>query len=89
MEDNRYAFVDKDQLVQTLKTVIADDWRSRELAELLLSELPTIDGNDCGPWLLRQLDEFDLLLSALRIRYFGYAPMFKGIGLTIAKTKRE
>jgi hypothetical protein len=91
MHDNRYSPVAHADLKAALESVVADNWQAKELAQCLLNEMSELHGEDRGHWLLSKLDEFDLLLSALRIRFFGHPPLFAKFGLKItigANTKR-
>ncbi len=91
MNDNRYTPVAHADLKAVLEAVVAENWQAKALAQCLLDEMSELHGADCGYWLLNKLDEIDLLLSSLRIRFFAHPPLFAKIGLKIsvgADTKR-
>lgn len=91
MDDDRCTPVAHADLKAALESVVAENWQAKTLAQCLLDEMNELHGEDRGYWLHSKLDEFDLLLSALRIRFFGHPPLFAKFGLKItvgADTKR-
>jgi hypothetical protein len=84
MEDSRYTPVAHTDLKAALESVVAENWQAKALAQCLLDEMSQLHVEDRAHWLLNTLDEFELLLAALRIRFFGHPPLFSKFGLKIA-----
>jgi|SRR5262245_13677470 len=83
MFDGRHTPLAHTDLKAALETVVAENWKSKALAQCLLSELYELQAEDVCGWLINKLDEFELLLSALKVRFLGHPPMFAKIGLKI------
>lgn len=83
MEDYRLTPIAHEDLKTILETVIAENWLSKDLAKLLLTEMEQLHGEDRSNWLRRKLDEYQMLLDALNFRFFADDSVFSKIGLKI------